>query len=206
MAAIALILSLGGTVLLFVGAIWGLIQAFREDVVWGVLFLIVPFASYVFYAKKWQNPKIRKTFLMQLASVPLIALGALIASMSPQSTPQKSNNFRPNTNFSQNAREESPSSFATTDFNVYPSSSQASSPIYKASSQRSSVAAQKDDFKQSMKLGYAYYGQGDYQTALVNFNRALQVRPGDAYAVKAVSNTKSALAKPSKRIVQGRVK
>ena len=44
-----------------------------------------------------------------------------------------------------------------------------------------------------MKLGYTYYGQGDYQTALINFNRALQLRPGDAYAVKAVDNTKIAI-------------
>ena len=53
------------------------------------------------------------------------------------------------------------------------------------------------DFKQSMKLGYTYYGQGDYQTALINFNRALQIRPGDAYAVKAVYNTKSAIVQGS---------
>ena len=50
-----------------------------------------------------------------------------------------------------------------------------------------------------MKLGYAYYGQGEYQTALINFNRALQLRPGNAYAIKAVDNTKRAL-------VQKRVK
>ena len=45
-----------------------------------------------------------------------------------------------------------------------------------------------------MKLGYVYYAQRDYQTALINFNRALQVRPGDAYAVKAADNTKMAIA------------
>jgi len=192
-AIIGAILSFGGIILLLVGAIWGLVQAFREDVVWGLLYFFVPFAAYVFYIKKWQNTKIRKTLLMQLASLPLIALGTLIASMSQQSTPQKSSNFRSNTDFYQNAREESPSFFTTTDFKVS-SSTQASSPIYKASSQRSSVAAQKDDFTKSMKLGHIYYGKRDYQTALNNFNRALQVRPGDAYAVKAVENIKSAIA------------
>jgi tetratricopeptide (TPR) repeat protein len=45
-----------------------------------------------------------------------------------------------------------------------------------------------------MKLGYIYYAQRDYQTALINFNRALQVLPGDAYAVQAVDNTKMAIA------------
>jgi len=200
-AIIGSILSLVGIILLFVGAIWGLVQAFREDVVWGLLYFFVPFASYVFYIKKWQNTKIRKTFLIQLASLPLIVLGGLMASMSQQSAPQKSSNFRPNTNFSKNASEESPSSFTTVDFNVYPSPTQASSPVSEPSSQllQAPLPAQKDDFTKSMKLGYAYYGQGDYQRALINFNRALQMRPGNTYAVKAVSNAKSA-------IVQGRVK
>jgi hypothetical protein len=45
-----------------------------------------------------------------------------------------------------------------------------------------------------MKLSYVYYAQRDYQTALINFNRALQVLPGDAYAIKAVDNTKMAIA------------
>jgi tetratricopeptide (TPR) repeat protein len=45
-----------------------------------------------------------------------------------------------------------------------------------------------------MKLGHIYYGKRDYETALINFNRALQVRPGNAYAVKAFENTKSAIA------------
>ena len=50
-----------------------------------------------------------------------------------------------------------------------------------------------------MKLGYIYYGQRDYQTALINFNRALEVRPGNAYAVKAVENAKTAIAgRPNK--------
>ena len=45
-----------------------------------------------------------------------------------------------------------------------------------------------------MQLGKLAYNKGDFQTALINFNRALQVRPGDAYAVKAVENIKSAIA------------
>ena len=44
-AIIGAILSFGGIILLFVGGIWGLIQAFREDVVWGLLYFFVPFAA-----------------------------------------------------------------------------------------------------------------------------------------------------------------
>jgi tetratricopeptide (TPR) repeat protein len=99
------------------------------------------------------------------------------------------------------SNEQSPSSFSS-DFHTYPSLYQDPSPTSTATvtePNSARVAAQNSDFKQSIKLGYIYYGQGDYQTALINFNRALQIRPGDAYAVKAVYNTKSA-------IVQGSVK
>ncbi|WP_293335410.1 tetratricopeptide repeat protein [Microcoleus sp. CAWBG58] len=53
--------------------------------------------------------------------------------------------------------------------------------------------ANKDEFKKLMKLGYVCYAQRDYQTALINFNRALQVLPDDACAVQAVDNTKMAI-------------
>ncbi|MEG4008026.1 hypothetical protein QUA41_19685 [Microcoleus sp. Pol11C1] len=104
-------------------------------------------------------------------------------------------------NVDQGYNEQSPSSFFS-DFNTYPSLDQEQSPAAEPSPTSAApvtdpnsapVAAQKDHFTQSMKLGYIYYGQGNYQTALINFNRALQVRPGDAYAVKAVYNTKSAI-------------
>ena len=83
-----------------------------------------------------------------------------------------------------------------------------SSPFPQPSSQlpQAPVSAQKDNFTKLINLGYAYYEKGDYQTALINFNRALQVRPGDADAVKAVNKAKSALANPSKRIDQKKVK
>ena len=59
--AIGLFFALG-VVLSIVGNIWGLTQAFREEYLWGVLYLLVPFAGLFFYIKNWSNPKIRKTF------------------------------------------------------------------------------------------------------------------------------------------------
>jgi len=37
------------------------------------------------------------------------------------------------------------------------------------------------------------YKKGDYQTALINFNRAVQANPGDAEALKGVEDTKKAI-------------
>jgi tetratricopeptide (TPR) repeat protein len=194
--AIALFFILG-LVLSLVGYFWGLVQAFGEETIWEVLYLVVPFASLVFYIKNWSNKKFLKTFLIQWAGLLMFLLGGITTSVFYGKTFVKVSES--GSNVKQGSNEQSPSSFPS-NFNTYPSPSQELSPAFEpfpaAESSPASaapVAAQKDDFKQSMKLGYIYYGQGDYQTALINFNRALQLRPGDAYAVNAVDNTKSAI-------------
>ncbi|MDB9528498.1 hypothetical protein PN498_21075 [Oscillatoria sp. CS-180] len=45
-----------------------------------------------------------------------------------------------------------------------------------------------DTYTQAMLIGYAATEQGDYQTALINFRRALAERPGDRYALAAIAN------------------
>ncbi|MBE9124365.1 tetratricopeptide repeat protein [Tychonema sp. LEGE 07199] len=108
----------------------------------------------------------------------------------------------------QGSSEQSPSSFPS-DFSISSSPNQEQSPASKQSPSSESspqfspapiseptsatVSAQQGDFKQLMKLGYAYYAQGEYQTALIYFKRALQARPGDGYALKAIDNTKKAI-------------
>ncbi|MEO1590151.1 MAG: hypothetical protein AAFU71_02540 [Cyanobacteria bacterium J06632_22] len=47
----------------------------------------------------------------------------------------------------------------------------------------------EDSYTRYMRLGYAYTNQFDYNTALINFRRALAARPGDPYATTAVANT-----------------
>ena len=46
-------------------------------------------------------------------------------------------------------------------------------------------------YTQAMLVGYAATEQADYQTALINFRRALDERPGDVYALRAISNVES---------------
>lgn len=47
---------------------------------------------------------------------------------------------------------------------------------------------QVDAYTRAMNLGYAYSDRFDYQTALINFRRALEARPGDIYARNAIAN------------------
>ena len=50
---------------------------------------------------------------------------------------------------------------------------------------------QRGSYTQYMNAGYAATQQRDYQTALINFRRALNARPGDAYATQAIRNVES---------------
>jgi len=48
-----------------------------------------------------------------------------------------------------------------------------------------------NDYTRAMEIGYAATAQGDYHTALINFRRALEARPGDRYALDAIANVES---------------
>ncbi len=195
--AIGLFFALG-VVLSIVGNIWGLTQAFREEYLWGVLYLLVPFAGLFFYIKNWSNPKIRKTFFMQLLVVPMYLFAAF------QFVSNLASSFGPALGMLQpGASEQSPSSFPS-DFNAGASPSQEQFPTSEPSPQVSetptsiepsfgTVGGQLYDFNQSMQLGKIAYKKGDYQTALINFNRAVQANPGDVEAAKGVEDTKKAI-------------
>lgn len=49
----------------------------------------------------------------------------------------------------------------------------------------------RENYSQYMKVGYAATEQGDYQTALINFQRALKSRPNDRYARAAIRNVQT---------------
>jgi hypothetical protein len=53
------------------------------------------------------------------------------------------------------------------------------------------IAKKYDAF---MKAGYAAYSKKDYKTALSNFQSALDLRPKNVYATKAIQNTEKRLA------------
>lgn len=50
------------------------------------------------------------------------------------------------------------------------------------------IAQASANYNKFMRLGYAATARRDYRTALVNFRKALSVRPGDRYATTAISN------------------
>ncbi len=77
-AILFLVLFFAGLVLSVVGGIIGIVQAFQESAVWGLLYWFVPFASLVFLVKFWsQREWLRKSFFMSLGGVALIGLSML---------------------------------------------------------------------------------------------------------------------------------
>lgn len=56
-----------------------------------------------------------------------------------------------------------------------------------------STVAQR--YRTAMLVGYAAAEQGDYHTALINFRRALEARPGDRYATAAIQNMETYIAR-----------
>ena len=206
MPGIAIVFFFGclGFILIFVCYIWGLFQAIEQENRWQLIyFLVAFFASWVLHIKNWSYKKVREQFFLQVTGFLMYFLLGIIIALLPAIGIFQTDGSVPNVD--QGSNEQSPSSFSS-DFNTYPSLYQEPSPAAELSPtvaarvnepNSARVVAQNSDFKQSMKLGYIYYGQGDYETAVINFNRALQIRPGDAYAVKAVYNTKSAIVQSS---------
>jgi len=184
-----------GLILSFGGYIWGLVQAFQQETFWGLLYFFIPCAGLVFHVIYWSNLKIRKAFLIQCAGLLMFLLGGLTTYVF------HAKDFKPSSqsgvNVPQGANEQSPSSFPS-DFNTSPSPIQEPSPAADATPGAEpnfgTVGGQQYDFNKSMQLGKLAYKKGDYQTALINFNRAVRANPGDAEAFKGVEDTKKAIA------------
>jgi len=51
------------------------------------------------------------------------------------------------------------------------------------------------EFDRYMQRGYQLTAKRDYQSALINFRRALSLRPGDRYALNAISNVEAYIAR-----------
>ena len=184
-----------GFVLSFAGYIWGLVLAFQQEMFWGFLYFLIPGAALVFHVKFWSNLKIRKAFLIQCGGLLMFILGGITTAVF--SGLNFTTSSQSGVNVEQGSSEQSPSSFPS-DFNTSPSPIQepspAADPTPGAEPNFGTVGGQQYDFNKSMQLGKLAYKNGDYQTALINFNRAVQANPGDAEALQGVEDTKKAIA------------
>lgn len=75
-----LLVVLGGIVML-VGGIWLLVEAFKESILWGLGSLFIPFVSLVFVIMHWDVSK--TPFLIWIGGLVLTIAGAVISGPPP---------------------------------------------------------------------------------------------------------------------------
>lgn len=61
--------------------------------------------------------------------------------------------------------------------------------------ERQKLQAVDSTYDRAMRIGYAAAQRRDYQTALINFRRALQERPNDRYALQAIQNMENFISR-----------
>lgn len=76
MAALGMIIVLVGSLVAFVGGIMILIEAFKENIWWGLAYVFVPFASLVFLITHWDVSK--RGVLITLGGAAVIVVGMIM--------------------------------------------------------------------------------------------------------------------------------
>ena len=76
MEALIMILWIVGSIVSLIGAIWFLIAAFRQSILWGLGCIFVPFVSLIFLIVHWRDAA--KPFGVSLLGSIIIAVAAVI--------------------------------------------------------------------------------------------------------------------------------
>jgi hypothetical protein len=212
-ALIALVL---GWLMMFVGGIWGLVIAFQDSITWGLICFLVPFASFFYIFKNWKKRGVRRSFFLGLTGFVLTILAGIGMGFLQAATLQADSTtwgeWTESADLGELSGELSSDDGWMLDENavgieIQPDFSQAEviaaePEVVSAAGENAAIAAtlppavdpnQKYDYRQTMMVGYAAYQKSDYQTALINFRRALQARPNDRLALEAIQNTEAIL-------------
>lgn len=206
-----------GILLMVIAGIWGLALAFREHVLWGLLYLLIPLiGAVIFVAKKWKKAIVRSSVFLFLAGA-ISTVGGFVVSDIAQNS-RIADQVQDDTGiedplqpFDESSEAEvsqdlptptpepelPPESASQTP--ALPSEAEVEAEIAPESTPDSiesltQADADLDEYHQIMMVGYSAYRQGDYQTALINFRRALDMKPGDELATQAIQNTEAAIA------------
>lgn len=81
MSALLGLIVIAALVVIVIGGIWMLIQAFSESILWGLGCLIVPFVSLAFLIVHWRKAK--DPFFLQLMGLGAIILASFLGAHMP---------------------------------------------------------------------------------------------------------------------------
>lgn len=158
-----------GIILLLPGAIWMGIQAFADHPFWGLAYILIPGSwlafIYVKWQIKWRREKLKMPFVLKVLGYLFITMSGIMYLLTPPSL----------LNFKRSEVPVEPSP---------PPPEPEPEPELKLT------------YKQYMDLGYSYDRKRDYNTALINFRRALAKRPDDELALEAVRKTEEKIKQP----------
>jgi len=175
MTILGIVLLVIGIVLAIISGIWGLILAFSDSIVWGLLYLFVPFAALAFVITHFQIKAVRRSFYLGFLSFGIIIISSAITFLS---VPRQISSSLSTDNFSTPTNSVTPSPTLTPARSAPLNSTRSPNP-------------NNQTYTQNMETGYKILAQRNYKEALVYFEKALKQRPRDPYATKAISNTKS---------------
>lgn len=77
MEILALVLVIAGAIGCIASGIWLVVCAFKKGLVWGLCFLFVPFAAFVYYVVDWKN--VWRPLLISVVGVVFLFGGACIS-------------------------------------------------------------------------------------------------------------------------------
>ncbi len=173
-----LVLLVVSVIVATVGNVLGLVTAFQENIVLGLLCFLFPIAILAFYAMKWKRPAVRLAFRLSIFGL----LGLLLSLLGLGYSSGASLDL--DQLVIDDAMEAEKTELATVpESEVLPAI--VATPIPPSES--------PCDYEQCMNIGYAATAQKDYDTALINFRRALGHRPDDPFATKAIHNLEVAM-------------
>ena len=78
MELIGIILLVIALIICFIYGLKLIIIAFQESVLWGLLYLFLPFANLYFIITRW--PECKSPFLKSLLAIPFIIIGSMMIS------------------------------------------------------------------------------------------------------------------------------
>ncbi|MFQ3615903.1 MAG: hypothetical protein SNJ57_05185 [Cyanobacteriota bacterium] len=87
MQFIVLALLFLGAILSIVGGLWGLVLAFSDHFLWGLAYLLVPFASLAFFIMRWGRKSVRQAFWLWLSGFGMVMLSLFLSALIGQGLP-----------------------------------------------------------------------------------------------------------------------
>ncbi|MDJ1175806.1 tetratricopeptide repeat protein [Roseofilum capinflatum] len=168
------------------GTIWTMVISFSESIFWGISYVFLPLiGAILFISMKWHKKTVKISLFTQLIGAALMLTSGILVILQNWSFQNIIARWNP--------QRKSESVMTQLVLN-YPSEAALSAelpleppPSYEPSISLKSYTS-RSQFKRYMEVGYHAFDLGDYHTALINFEQALQERPDNIYAQKAVEN------------------